>query len=358
MRLIHFLLLFIIITFKNLLIAFQNPLFAQTLVQDTLLVSFEKLDTLKSEVFIDTIIDGRGEDPNHIGIYEKTRYLFVPVDLLIYTGKPLNTALKDIMEMPENNDSSIPLRLIVDEFTLQKKSSYLLYSSISLYQKSGSNGNGEFKGQLLYETAYKNPIFRDNLKKGFESVTQNWHREFCSDLTEISQAFKNGQTPVLANFRKQPYSGRRVNMITGIDFIAGNHGWITDGEIYFSHREARNKFTRSGYNIRYRHGDTYESIEFGVSDRYLFYRWRNKSIFRLKSQFMIGFNRWNDYKTVNHKIWDAFIIDYSINQSLIYNPLDKRSLVFGIGLHENIYYIYSKRLKLQFGLLLNIGLKL
>ena len=41
-----------------------------------------------------------------------------------------------------------------------------------------------------------------------------------------------------------------------------------------------------------------------------------------------------------------------------YNPLDKRSFIFGIGLFENLYYIYSKDVEFQVGLLFHIGIKL
>ncbi len=77
---------------------------------------------------------------------------------------------------------------------------------------------------------------------------------------------------------------------------------------------------------------------------YLFYRFHQNFVFREKSQLMFGLNRWKDIEPVDHKIYDAFIIDYSLSQGLIYSPLDKRSLVFGIGVQENLYCISSRKI--------------
>jgi hypothetical protein len=70
----------------------QNSLFAQKLVQDSLIISFKPLENISPlKCSIDTIIDQRDESANVIGIYEKTQYLFVPVDLLICTKQLLKT---------------------------------------------------------------------------------------------------------------------------------------------------------------------------------------------------------------------------------------------------------------------------
>lgn len=147
-------------------------------------------------------------------------------------------------------------------------------------------------------------------------------------------------------------------MDTGVDFCAGAHGWITDGEIIFSRREAKNLVIRDGYNIRYRHGDHFEAIEFGLSNDYLFYRIKSNLILKAKSQIMFGFNRWDDMATTRHKFWDAVIVDYSLSQSVLYNPLDQRAIIVGLGLMENVYYVHSQKVKIQPALMLHLGLKL
>jgi hypothetical protein len=148
-------------------------------------------------------------------------------------------------------------------------------------------------------------------------------------------------------------------MLIGFDGMLGSNDNLLDNEIYFSHREAGKRFFRSGgYNIRYRNANDFESIEFGLSNDYLFYRLSPKLLLQGKSQIMFGLNRWKDIQTTKHKLYDAVILDYSMSQSLVFNPLDKRSILFGIGLMENIFYVYSKDFQFQAGPLLHLGIKL
>jgi hypothetical protein len=124
----------------------------------------------------------------------------------------------------------------------------------------------------LYELNRRKPIFKDNLKKGFESILQSWQQEFFDDLSNISTD-GNFNSQNLDNYRTKSYSGRPVNMLIGFEGTLGSNDNMLDTEIYFSHREARKRFFRSGgYNIRYRNTDDFESIEFGLSNDYLFYR--------------------------------------------------------------------------------------
>jgi hypothetical protein len=73
---------------------------------------------------------------------------------------------------------------------------------------------------------------------------------------------------------------------------------------------------------------------------------------------MIGVNRWKDYQTYDHKLYDAIILDFALNQKVIFNPLDRNSLLVGFGISEDLSYIYSRGLNLQFGFLISLGLKL
>jgi len=348
--------------FFCLFIGVQQPLYTQTLVQDTLFISFSGFDTITAGYSIDTVIDRRDKDPRIVGIYEKNKYIFVPVDLLICTESPLSEEIKkNVCE--EINSSSPGLKLFIDEFELRKRTNsmiyprYILNASFRVY-KTAEETEQKYLGKLLYETTKRQGFFGDNLKEGFEAVSGKWRKKFFSDLDELSNRAQGDGSPFLDNFRKKMYTGRLANMIIGSDFFIGTEGWIADGEIVFSHREAHRWFYRSGYALRYRRGKTYDSIEFGFSNDYLFHRYSSSFLFRLKSLLMIGFNRWNDFDTFKHKLWDAFLLDYSLSQSIIYNPLDKRSIVCGIGLMENVYYIYSQRVKVQFGVLINLGIKL
>ena len=355
-------LLLIVLIFLSLF--FHKLLFGQKLVQDTLKLSFEPLSELKSvPVKIDSVIDQRQELPRVLGIYEKNKYLFVPVDLIICTEKPLNREIFNIFQKHSNYENYQRVMLGIDEFKLSKKTNSWLYPHyrlnvfVSLYNMKDNNEQ-EYAGQLLYECSYRKSFFKDKLKKGFERVIQKWQQELLNDLS-LREDKTSAQLQGMENFRAAQYNGKPVNMFTNVDFIVSKHGEMIDGEIFFSPREARKCIFRSGgYHLRHRNAKDFESVEFGLSNDYLFYRFHLQMALRVNSQIMLGVNRWKDIKTVDHKIYDALIADYSLSQSLIYNPLDKRSLIVGIGVQENVFYVYSKDFLFDVGLLIHLGLKL
>ena len=355
-RLIHLLFLFVLISVPSL--------FAQNLVQDTLTISFQPFDkNIFHGVVIDSVIDNRGEKGKIIGRYEKNKYLFIPVDLFICTKNPLPLEISTLYSCPKQSENTVSFKLIFDEFNLSKKTNSLFYphyrlnASVSVYL-TRNNDESKFLGQLLYESAQQTKFFRDKLQDGFSKVLQKWQQEFAADLSLLASDVPISNIESKKNIRFNNYSGKSTNMYIGTDFILGTNSWMTDCDILFSRREARNRFFRNGYNIRYRNENTFESIEIGLSSDYLFYRFHPNIIFRGKSQLMYGFNRWNDINTFKHELWDAFIADFSLGQSLIYNPLDRRSIIFGLGIVENVYYIYSKNFLFQAGLLIHLGIKL
>ena len=73
---------------------------------------------------------------------------------------------------------------------------------------------------------------------------------------------------------------------------------------------------------------------------------------------MLGFNKWKDLKSTNPKIWDIFLLDISFSQSLMFNPIDKQSIIVGVGFYEGVNYIYKKGVRFQPGLLIQLGFKL
>ncbi len=350
------------ICFVFILFLIQYSLYAQNLIQDTLLISFDKPENAGTGARIDTVLDSRDTHPRLLAEYEHTKYMFVPVDLLILSKNPLNEEIQNAVQGPGSPGQGTGYKLVLDEFELTKRGvslfypHYQLYASVHIYESSGQ-ADSNYIGQLLYEEKIHKPFFGDKLENGFKSVSSEWLKDMRADLGSLSSA-ENMSINSLQNFRAQKYYGRSVNMLSGIDIHGGTRDWLLDGEILFSSREAYKSYYRDGYNIRYRNSRKYESIELGLSGDYLFYRLDRNFLFRAKSQLMLGFNSWNDLDTAKHKLWDAFIADYSLSQSIIYNPLDKSSLVFGLGISQDVYYIYSKKINFQLSFLLNLGLKL
>ena len=336
--------------------------FTQELVQDTLIVSLSKLDTSLSTVVIDSVHDSREEHPSFLGRYEVNKYWFIPVDLLILSDQTLTANIKSTFSN-FSSENFTRIKLVIDNFKISKNENSLFYpyyalnASIQLY-KLESKDNNEYLGNLLYEQIEGVPFFGNEIKDGFESVYESWKRKLVKDLSNISDPDKKNKLSNLYNFRNTRYNGKLTNMHIGTSFIITPEDVILDAEIFFSNREANQFFFRSGYGIRYRNSDKSESIEFGISVDYLFYRLSQSLIFKLKSQLLLGVNRWKDYKSNEHKLYDMFIGDISFSQSLLLDPLDKSSFIIGLGISEDFSYIYSRDLKFNVGILMHLGLKL
>ena len=338
---------------------------AQELVQDTLVVRFPPaIDVETGPVGIDSVIDRRQEPSHTVGRYEVSKFFVVPVDLLICTENLLAQEITRTIGFDSYEDKDLRFRLFIDDFTLDKKTAGWMYPH---YRLSASLGVHRFTdmdssiyiGHLLYETSCRKSLFKDKLKKGYESVIHKWCNELALDLSHLSQTAIAKQPVQLSNFRKNKPLSRRLHMHATVDVIYGTQHWLADWAFYSSHREARKRFFRSGgYHLRYRNADDFEAIEFGLSIDHLFYRFDRNLMLRGKSQFMLGLNRWKDTDTVEHKLYDVLLLDYSLSQSLVFDSLDKRGVIFGIGILENVYTIYSKSVQFQAGLVFHAGLKL
>jgi hypothetical protein len=234
---------------------------------------------------------------------------------------------------------------------------YRINALVQLYDLN-NNHPPAMKGQLLYESIYREHLFKDDLKEGFESVLRIWENDFTDDLEKVTYDSFLSSYPHMTNFRRGLNEVKWINLIAGIDYIYSYHDTFIDGELFFSPRESKNVLFRSGYGLRYRRSQKFESIEFGGSVDYLFFRFNKNFQTQLKSQLLIGVNRWKDYETYDHKIYDAIILDLALNQELTFNPLDRRALLIGFGLSEDLSYIYSRGFNFQFGFLISLGLKL
>ena len=354
-----------ILSISILIVSLGHPSDAQELVQDTMVVAFPNTVFIDNgRVVIDSVIDQRQEAPDVVGLYEVDKFLVIPVDLVIRTKNPLAEEIIRTIGIRSDDDQDPHIRLFIDDFVLDKKLAGWVYPHYRLSASMGIHrvidlDSTVYVGHLLYETSHRKPLFRDKLKKGYESVIRKWCSEFGNDLLQLSQAMKASCPAKLFNFRHNKPDPRRLHLYTAADVIYGTDHLLVDGAFYVSHREAQRHFFRSGgYHLRYRNADDFEAIEFGLSIDHLFYRLNRNLMLRGKSQFMFGLNRWKDTDTVEHTLYDVALLDYSLSQSLVFDSLDKRGVLFGIGILENVYYIYSKSIRFQLGLMFHAGLKL
>lgn len=342
---------------------FFQFLIAQSLVEDTVVVAFKKRDVPKNSIIsVDRILDNRDENPKIVGSYEISKYIFIPVDLLIITDEPLCKEIKNLLPDATQLDS-IYLDLTIEKFNLNKIENSLIFSHYQLAAVfnifSGFKGEEKIHyDQKFYDTKVKKPLLRDNLKNGFEKVVWKWEEEFLNDIAKISYEVISNRRENSVGYMRKPDKGKYVNMHSGLDFIYKSDGYSVDGEIFFSNIESNRRFFRCGYGIRFSNSKRFDSIILGRPVDYLFWRLSRNIVLRLKSQFGIGVNRWKDWQEFNHKFIDAFIIDYSLSEGIIYNPIDGRSLLLGFGIEENIYYIYSTGIRFSPGILFYLRIKL
>jgi hypothetical protein len=347
------------------LFLFQRTLLGHALFQDSLIIVFQpiaKADTL--EACVDEVVDQRDESPCVIGEYEVKRHTFIPVDLILQTEKSLSDEIQKIAgASSEHGMIRQKLKLIINEFELNRVTNSLIYprymlnASFQIYQKTDQNGF-KYRGQLLYESTSRKPLFRDKLEKGYQNVVWKWERQFADDIS----AFGTGKSnPILTknNFRMGEPPTKRLNFIVGTDVALNQSVKTVDAQIYFSNREARKWFYRSGgYHVRYRDEKNFESIEFGLSNDYLFYRIHPQWMINAKSVIQFGINRWKNIQTVPRKLYDAFILEYAVSQTIQWNPLDKCSILIGAGVQESVNYIYSMDARFQAAILFHLGFKL
>jgi hypothetical protein len=342
-----------------------RDVYSQTLVQDSLVIYMGPVKDMTEQSFsVDTVLDHRKVPGRLIGTYEVNKYLFIPVDLMIVTDRPLREKIAQGFSPSHEDEKIMGFRISIDDFRITQKTSSVFYPR---YQMNGSfrlwhykiNGDAEYIGQLVYEKIAPKPLIGDELRKGFTSVVQKWQKDWVKDLSQISQDVGSGRSPAMRHFRSGSEIGKKTNMLPGADVIVGSRWWMVDGQIYFSDREAVSSFFRSGgQTLRYRNTPDYEAIEFNLSTDRWFYRLTPKLVFRIKSSLLFGINKWKDINDTPHEIWDAVLLDYSLSQSLFFNPLDKRSVTLGAGLLQSMTYIYSQSFRFHFGFLLHFGAKL
>jgi len=253
--------------------------------------------------------------------------------------------------------------LAIHHFEVTVKSSSLiiprfqLNASIKAFQKTGEDST--YLGEWVYETTAGKSYFSGNLRKGFQSLLRKWQKVFISDWQKCPYRKTPNQKRTITRFRPWDYSGKPMYMVSGGEICLGSHFFTTDFSIYFSERSGKNPTVRSGgYHLRYRKEDDFESIEWGLSvDRWLF-RKHPFWVFQIKSGLFFGVNKWEDIAKREHELYDAVLLEWALNQSLTYMPLDQQSVTLGIGLSESVNYIYSKKLRFQFGILFHLGLQL
>ncbi len=337
----------------------------QKLVQDSLVLDLKSnfSDSILLPIKFDSIFDARQvANPRLVGIDEVNQYTFVPVDLLILTPKPLAEVIQAALP-GATPAASQHLALGLNHFEVSTtkplpfQNRHQIHASMTLFQSNPSDTLTPI-GELIFDSGITKFFKKPKLKTGYETAFQVYLQDLTRTLQACANHFENSQNPLPYNYRPFRSNPPWLQLNTGTQVIWLPQGFLVDGHLFFTYPEVTRTFQKSITTLRYRKDEVFETIEFSLFSKFLNYRLNSKFLFQFRSQLFLGINRWKDLQTAKHKLYDAVLGDLSFSQNFLFHPVHARTLYFGIGLHQNVYYIYAKNFKFQPGFIFQIGMQL
>jgi hypothetical protein len=338
-----------------------NFVFGQSRYYDSLVVEFGKSKINSINLSVDTVIDTRNTKPNCLGVWEKKRYVFVPIDNFLQIQKPLATEIKGMFLKSPNKSTNSKYRLQIDEFNIFANEKFFSKTftcdaSISIYSLKEDN-KYYYSGTLMYETTSKLRVRKKNIGSGYEDIIDKWKINFMLDIDKINACKANDSLGAIPNYKRFSFPIKK-NLYTNLESFIGQKSWLMDGEIIFSRPETEKKFYRHAYCIRYRNDEKYESFETSIYNTQQNIRLSDKMVLVLKKKMFFGLNRWIESEYQKHGLEDIFLVDFSLSQSITFNQLSKKGITAGFGIMENVNYIYSEGALFQPYLIVQLGIKL
>ncbi len=348
-----------------ILLSSPNVAQPQKLIADSLVLDLKCTlpDSPKNTAIIDTVLDIRNvNDPRLIGISEKTHYGIVPVDYHIKAHKPLNQIIREVFPCCDSTKAPA-LSLGLKHFELSNRSQFWLFAKyrlkalLEIYNRTNPDSLLPI-GEMIFNSGASEFFLSAKLKKGYEKVFRIWCQELADNLEAVSLNLNNNQNVLPYNFRHYRSGSPWMQLFTGTDFIYLQNGFLIDCYLSFSYPEIKRLFSKSATILRFRREKNFDSIEYGLINSSLNYRLNSSFLLRFKYDLFFGINRWNDMDVKKHKVYDALIGDFSFSQSFLFFPIHKKTFFFGLGLYQNLYYVYSRDFQFQPGLIINAGLQL
>jgi hypothetical protein len=335
------------------------PVAAQKMIGDTIKILFGKESHGLIDLPLDSVTDNRKLSGRCVAINEKTKYLFVPIDQYVVTDKLVSDEIKQMFS-GKPDSSSLKYRLEIRQFTVGTSSGFLssnytCQAAISLYAVDPFK-NKKYMGTLLYENSGAPKRNKRILKNGYETIIDIWKKQFSSDIRLITAYPGADSLNLIANFRREQYAYRK-NLLTNIEYIRGIDSWLIDGEIIFSLPEAGKRFSRKAYSLRYRNNKEYESYETTISNRQANFRLSENYVFILKGKMFFGLNRWKEEEYKKHGLEDLILLDYSLSQQITLNRFYKKGITLGLGVMEDLTYIYSQNISFKPYFIVQLGYK-
>jgi hypothetical protein len=348
----------------------------QKYINDSAIVKIYQNPRVKAKSFQIYNINDKREHAGplfHIG--EKKRYGIVPVDYLYVFQDPLDTGLENAMK--DSIETSAPgyaFDILYFRPGIKKGgiiSQYYLDACVRMRSPTGTNQNDTL-GYWVYHTtlAFKSaPLdsselpdhktitqIKANKKLAYEKLIYNWQSEFVTDVNNFIVTPPLARSFILPNYKPPGYVYRK-NLYGFASALAGKDWYGIEGELFISSPETGRPFVRNTSTVRYIHARNYESILFGANNENFYWRLGPDALFQLQGKLLFGLNRWNDIETQEHGLEDIFQLCLSFSQMLQFNRLDKKGLVFSLGLVQDGFYIFNQ-LDYRLGLKMNVGFKL
>jgi hypothetical protein len=348
-----------IVTLVFCLIVFlPNLLIGQSWIADTIKIGFGSAVQPNSAFVFSHCEDFRSRPRKFVSVYERKKALFFPVDQIVQLYEPLcGQMVQHFLPLAEFHSEYHPR---VYEFEIIQKQSgrtraYTVLSALELWEESPDSGL-QLLGTFYHESVFKQRK-KEPVDTGYQLAIDRWSTQLAADIVAMQQNIDQLIPGQLGNFRR----GKNVvqkNFYLSADWVYGLNFWGIDGEIWFSRPENNKRFRRSSGIVRYQHHSNFKMIAIGRQFHQYHYRLNNNWLLSNKAGFLLGFNNWNDFNTANHKFEEIFNFNLSATQKLIYNRLDNKGLLFGIGIMENFYYIVHHQPRFDVGMVLNVTLKL
>lgn len=330
----------------------------QRMVYDSLKVNFGNNNNQAFGVCINELTDKRNSNPNFIGVFESNKYLFVPVDKYIALDKSLIDNLRLMFSENQDYEPLNCFNIEVKEFVLSTRNQfftkkYVVHSILSVSQLQTDNQNKAI-GHLIYEVSVSK---RGKSKIGFEAALESWKEKFTYDMIKLSVCPRNDSLCLVPNLVSPSYSIRKQLMV-GLESSFWIDTWLLDAELFFSKPESEKRFFRKAYGFRYRKQDKFQSFESIISNDQYHIRLSKYFTTVTKSKLYLGLNLWNDEEYSSRGFEDVFLLDYSMGQSLIFNPYYKRGITASLGIMGSLTYIYSEGVSAKPFILFQIGFKI
>ena len=331
------------------------------MIYDSLLIDFGKYESIHINAFVDTIRDLRNMPPKCVAITEKNKYVFVPVDNLVVTKKPISSEISSMFLQKPDSNLTKKYRIEINEFNIGSRKGmlqtvYTCNSAISVYSLD-STMKPHFSGTLLYENTISIFPKKKHLELGYENVIDNWKEQFADDFQKINTCYGQDSVCQLPNFRKEINAAKK-NMFVNMETCIGSGSFLIDGEIIFSRPESQKDFFRSAYSLRYRNEKKYEAFETSIYNKQKYHRLSDEFLLILKSGFFVGFNRWKGDEYKNHGLEDVFLLNCSACQNIVWNRFFKNGITLGAGIMEDVTFIYSENFVFKPYAVIQIGIKL